>query len=199
MSTQPLELSPPRGCTIGTFSTEESDAHVALAQELRNVTRAVASRPGSVTLTFAIPADDERIIRFVAMERQCCSFMNIAVGADTEGATVTYSGNTPEQQQTLFELARMFDPTGPATTVVNLGTSKKVGKGVGSICAIGVACGAACALPPLLAAGGIGALGGTLASGVFPIALAIVFAIGIGAAVVMWRARRRERGPGCSC
>ena len=197
MTTHPLELAPPPGCTIAAFSAEETDAHVALAQELRGLTRGVASRPGSVTITFGVPADDARIIRFVAMERQCCSFMDITVGADTEGATVTYAGNAPEHQQTLFELARMFDPTGPSRMAVNLGTARTAAKGVGSIGALGIACGAACALGSLIAAGGIGALAGTPASGFMPIAL--VVAVGLALAVVVWRARRRDRAARCSC
>lgn len=199
MSTQPLELTVPSGCTIGAFPATESEAHMALADELRRLTQGVMSRPGSVTITFALPADDPRIIRFVAMERRCCSSLAITVGADTQGATVTYAGDSPEQQETLFALARMFDPTGPSKAIVDLGGAKKAAKGLGSIGAIGIACGAACAVGPLIAAGGIGALGGTLVSGFVPIVAAVVIAIGIGVGMLVWRARRRAAGSRCSC
>ena len=112
-------LTPPRGCSIGTRSEAEVAAHAALADELRGLVTALTSAPGRVTIALSIPADDARIARFVATERECCAFLSPEVGADVRGATITWSSRRPSDRDGLRSIAAMFDParTGlPRTT-----------------------------------------------------------------------------------
>lgn len=195
--TAPVAVHVPSGCRLDVFTEEDLADHVTRIADLRTRATGVSSRPGTVTVSFDLPADDERLIAFVASERRCCGFLSITLGADVNGATVIYASDDPEAREALFEAARLFDPAGPATSSVKV-TGRSVSKAVGPIGLIGVACGAACALPLLVTAGGLGAIGGGLA-GVGWIAVAVgVAALIVG---VEWYRRRRVAisAAGCGC